>query len=184
MRLSLYYPAKPYNITQAFGITNPSYNQFGFTKHNGVDFQVDKDGIVNAMCDGTVYEVGYNSGAGNFVRYKTNVPVEAEGKTGYVAFMYMHAEKHLVKTGDKIQAGDELIVADNTGFSTGPHTHISAYFIDNKTNIKLAGDPQTDHCFDFAKYYNGKYASDIKDGLTAQLKSLQLAIAKWIASHK
>ncbi len=184
MKLSLFYPAKPYNITQAFGILNPSYNQFGFTKHNGIDFTVDTDGIVNAMCDGVVYEVGYNAGAGNFVRYKTNVPVEAEGKTGYVAFMYMHAEKQLVKTGDQILAGDELIVADNTGFSTGPHTHISAYFIDNKTNIKLVGDPQTDHCFDFAKYYNGKYAADIKEGLVNKIKLLQKAIADWIATHK
>lgn len=184
MKLSLYYPAKPYKVTQAFGILNPSYNQFGFSKHNGVDFTIDTDGIVNAMCDGIVYDVGYNSGAGNYVRYKTTVPVEAEGRTGYVAFMYMHAKSHLVKIGDKVLAGDELIVADNTGFSTGPHTHISAYFIDNKTNAKLVGDPTTDHCFDFAKYYNGKYASDIKEGLIAQIKLLQKAIGDWIARQK
>lgn len=170
MKLSLYYPTKPYEITQAFGITNPSYNQFGFTKHNGIDFRVDTDGIVRAMCDGEVYDVGYNAGAGNYVRYKTNL-VEAEGRTGYVAFMYMHAEKCLVKSGQKIQAGDALIVADNTGFSTGPHTHISAYFV-NELNEKLPLNPDTDHCFDFSKYYNGKFSDDIIVALQRQVLSL------------
>lgn len=184
MKLSLYIPAKPYKITQGFGILNPSYEQFGFSKHNGVDFQIDTDGIVNAMCDGVIYEVGYNAGAGNFVRYKTNVSVEAEGKSGYVAFMYMHAKVQLVKVGDKILAGDELIVADNTGFSTGPHTHISAYFIDNITNTKLPLDPTTDHCFDFSKYYNGKYAPDIKEGLLAQLAVLKKKLADWLAGNR
>lgn len=157
MKLDLFYPAKPYKITQSFGISNPSYNQFGFSKHNGVDFAVDDDGIVRAMCDGEVYEVGFNNGAGNFVRYKTGL-VEAEGRTGIVAFMYMHASKCLVVRGQKVKAGDPLIIAGNTGFSTGPHTHISAYFInslDEKINV---GNPESDYCFDFSKYYNGYYS--------------------------
>ena len=160
MKLELFYPAKPYEVTQAFGISNPSYNQFGFSRHNGVDFRVDADKIVRAMCDGEVYDVGFNSGAGNYVRYKTLTPVEAEGKVQHVAFMYMHAEKYLVSKGQKVKAGDPIIVADNTGFSTGPHTHISAYFVDNN-NIKLKnGDPTVDHCFDFTAYYNGFFADD------------------------
>lgn len=158
MKLELFFPAKPYAVTQAFGISNPSYQQFGFSKHNGIDFKVDADGIVRAMCDGEVYETGFNSGAGNFVRYKTS-QVEAEGKIGTVGFMYMHAKEILVTKGQKIVAGDALIVADNTGFSTGPHTHISAYFID-ELNQKIRGNPEVDHCFDFSPYYNGYHADD------------------------
>lgn len=184
MKLSLYIPAKPYIVTQAFGIYNPAYLQFGFDKHNGVDFKVDTDGIVNAMCDGVVTDVGFNSGAGNFVRYRTKTPVEAEGRTAYVEFMYMHAEKALVKKGDVVSAGDDLIIADNTGFSTGPHTHISAYLINENGYKQEVLDPRANHCFDFAKYYNGKYAADIKEGLTAQIKKLQKAIADWIAKQR
>lgn len=179
MKLSLYYPASPYRVTQAFGLTNPFYNQWGFTKHNGVDFAVDTDGIVRAMCDGVVYETGYNSGAGNFVRYKTNLPVEAEGKTALVAFMYMHAKEVLVKSGQTIHAGDALIVADNTGSSTGPHTHISAYFI-NELWQKIPLNPETDHCFDFSKYYNGQYADDIILALQRQVLSLMSKILAYI----
>lgn len=171
MKLNLYYPAKPYVITQAFGIRNPLYEQFGFKRHNGVDFRVDTDKVVRAMCDGVVYDVGFNNGAGNYVRYKTPL-VEAEGRLGYVGFMYMHAEKCLVKTGDRVQAGDPIIIADNTGFSTGPHTHISAYFV-NESNQKIEdGDPTVDHCFDFAKYYNGKFADDIILAMYKQILEL------------
>ena len=159
MKLDLFYPAKPYVITQAFGITNPSYNQFGFSKHNGTDFAVDTDKIVRAMCDGEVYEVGFNKGAGNFVRYKTG-RVEAEGRTGIVGFMYMHAEKCLVTKGQKIKAGDPLIIAGNTGFSTGPHTHISAYFINELDERIPVGNPETDYCIDFSKYYNGYFSDE------------------------
>jgi len=164
-KLELFYPAKPYKITQAFGINNPSYLQFGFSQHNGIDFLIDADGMANAMCDGVVYEVGFNAGAGTYVRYKTNVPVEVEGRTAHVAFMYMHAEKALVKVGQQVTPMTPLIIADNTGFSTGPHTHISAYLIDSK-NAKMALDPKSDHCFDFAKYYNGYHAVDSEKVMT------------------
>ena len=154
MTLQLIKPADPYEVTQSFGIFNPAYTQFGFDHHNGIDFRIDRDGIVVAMCEGEVYEVGYNSAAGNFVRYRTLQKVDAEGHTDYVGFMYMHAKTQLVKTGDKVVAGTPLIVADNTGFSTGPHTHISAYFLDIASGLKLPyGQANCDYCFDFSKYY-------------------------------
>lgn len=179
MRLELYYPAKPYEIRQAFGISNPSYLQFGFSKHNGIDFAVDTDGIVRAMCDGYIYETGFNTGAGNFVRYHTLLPVEAEGRTGTVAFMYMHAKEVLVKIGQEIKAGDALIVADNTGFSTGPHTHISAYFI-NELNVKLPyGDKESDFCFDFKPYYNGFFSDDAQV-VVGKLKQLLNTLKQYL----
>src|SRR3990167_5835535 len=142
-KLELFFPAKPYNVTQAFGIYNPAYLQFGFELHNGADFTIEPDGLVHAMCDGEVTETGFNSGAGNFVRYKTE-PMEAEGRTGVVEFMYMHGKEILVKKGDKVLCGDSLMIADNTGFSTGPHTHISAYFI-GSNGLKISiNNPRAD----------------------------------------
>lgn len=158
-KLDLFYPLKPLRINQAFGIKNPSYEQFGFSKHNGWDYALDPDLIAGAMCDMEVYDVGFNSGAGNYVRARTPSPVEAEGRVGYVAFMYMHAKECLVKEGQILKAGDPIMVCDNTGFSTGNHLHISAYFV-NELNEKLPGNPETDHCFDFSRYYNGYFADD------------------------
>jgi murein DD-endopeptidase MepM/ murein hydrolase activator NlpD len=162
MKLELSFPTKPYIITQAFGIYNPAYLQFGFDHHNGIDFLPLKPYEVSAMCEGEVYETGFNSGAGNFVRYKTKEPVDVNGHKSYVGFMYMHAEKILVKVGDKVKCGDSLIVADNTGFSTGLHTHISAYFINEDNTKQSFGDKSTDYCFDFSEFYNGLYATDVK----------------------
>lgn len=163
MKLELSYPAKPYVITQAFGIYNPAYLQFGFDHHNGIDFRVDTDGLVVAMCEGVVTDVGFNTGAGNYVRYRTKEKVEAEGRNDYVEFMCMHASKNLVRNGDVVMSGTPLMVADSTGFSTGPHTHISGYFVDIRTGYKMmVGNKSTDYCFDFSKYYNGYYADDVK----------------------
>lgn len=159
--LELYIPGKPFNVTQAWGIYNPAYKQFGFSKHNGIDFKVDDDYLVRAMCDGVVTEVGYNSGAGNFVRYRTNEKVMCEGTECYVYFIYMHATLCLVKHGDKIKAGDPLIIAGNTGFSTGPHTHISAYRVGDDGS-RLDKDVESNYTFDFSKYFNGFYADHAK----------------------
>ncbi len=170
MKLSLYIPASPYVITQGFGIYNPAYEQFGFNKHNGIDFAVDKDGKVKAMCDGVVTEVGTNNGAGKFVRYMTNELVEVEGRTAYAGFMYMHASKQLVVVGQKIKAGDDLIIAGNTGFSTGPHTHISAYLCNENGSKQARGSKDSDYCFDFSKYFNGINADDISEQVDPALE--------------
>jgi murein DD-endopeptidase MepM/ murein hydrolase activator NlpD len=158
MRLSLYYPTYPFIVTQGWGIKNPAYEQFGFSAHNGVDFLLDKDAKVRAMCDGVVTDVGYvEKGAGNFVKWRTGL-VFAEGAECFVEFVYMHAEKILVKTGDKVNIFTDLMIADNTGFSTGPHTHISAYRI-GTDGKRLDLDKATNFTFDFSKYFNGKFAN-------------------------
>ena len=185
-KLELSYPAKPYVVTQKFGIKNSAYEQFGFSRHNGEDFRVDADGIVVAMCRGVVIRTGDNpTGAGKYVEYRTLEPVEAEGSTGHVAFTAMHGERILVKPGDSTWAGTPLMVADNTGFSTGPHTHISAYFVDPTTGFKIEnGNKETNHCFDFSKYYNGFYADDVFGWnaklaqIGAKLGAIATAVAK------
>ena len=182
MKLSLYYPAKPYQVTQGFGIYNPAYIPLGFDRHNGIDFRVDSDGIASAMCDGTVTDVGYNEGSGNYVKYRTDL-VECLGDECYVEFYYMHANKCLVKKGDKVKAGDDLIIAGNTGFSTGPHTHISAYRLDTKGR-RLDSGTGPERCFDFSQFYNGKYAQDIKYDLVKTVLDLATKILGYINPTK
>jgi|GEM_PF-1632159 len=159
-KLELWYPAKPYVVTQAWGIFNLAYRQFGFEKHNGIDFAVDKDCVVVAMCDGIVTDIGINDGAGIYVKYRTLDLVNAEGTDCFVQFFYMHGKQLLVKKNDIVKVGTPLMVADNTGFSTGAHTHISAYRLSPDGNTRLDTDPATNNTFDFSKYYNGYFADD------------------------
>jgi murein DD-endopeptidase MepM/ murein hydrolase activator NlpD len=159
-RLELFIPVKPLRINQAFGIYNPAYEQFGFSRHNGIDYAVESGALAYAMCDGIVAEVGYNKGAGNFVRYRTHQKMEAEGQLAYVEFMYMHAQCVLVKAGQDVKAGDPLIECDNTGFSTGRHLHVSAYFVGSVGQKLKVGSPESNYCFDHSKYYNSFFAVD------------------------
>lgn len=159
-KLELFYPVKPVRINQAFGIYNPAYEQFGFTHHNGIDYATVADQTAYAMCDGIVSEVGTQKGAGNFVRYRTVGKVEVQGRLEWVEFMYMHAAKVLVKKGDIVKAGDPLIICDSTGFSTGNHLHISAYYLTPLGAKARVGWEGTNWCFDFSRYYNNFFAED------------------------
>ncbi len=161
-KLQLFIPAKPFIVTQGWGIMNASYKEAGFpfTHHNGVDFAVDDDVQVEAMCDGIVTETGYKENdAGNYVKYRTDL-VNAEGDDCFVEFVYAHGSQILVTKGEKVFTGKPLILAGNTGFTTGPHTHISAYRIDIKGN-RLDKDPATNFTFDWSKYLVNWYTADV-----------------------
>lgn len=160
-KIELYYPTKPFIVTQGFGIKNDAYKRFGFTHHNGVDFIADKDKTVKAMCDGVVTRTGYQpNGAGIFLYYQTDL-VEIEGEECYLELIYMHAKELLVKVGDKVKLGQDLIITGNTGFSTGEHTHISAKRIGKGGEI-LDKDTATNETYNFTKLFNGEYADDIE----------------------
>lgn len=179
-KLSLFWPVKPLVVSQAFGIFNLAYKQFGFTKHNGIDMPVKDGQIAYAMCDSYVADTGYNDGAGNFVRLETEEEVEAEGKKGRVGLMYMHAKKVLVQKGQTLLAGDPVMECDNTGFSTGHHLHVSAYFVNEKGKKLKQGDKETDYCFDWSKYWNKFYAEDAQKILSLFNQVINL-LTSWLS---
>lgn len=158
--LELFYPVKPLVISQAFGIYNPAYKQFGFTHHNGWDYPVPSRAIAYAMCEGVVTDVGEKEGAGKYVRYRTNERVKVNEHARLVSFIYMHGAEQIVRKGDIVHAGTPLMYCDNTGFSTGNHLHISASFVDEAGKTLLIGQKATNFCFDFAPFYNKYYAVD------------------------
>lgn len=122
--LRLYYPAKPFRITQAWGIYNPAYQQFGFNRHNGIDFALGADKTLYAPCDGVIVRTGNQpTGGGIFLGLMTDVKQFNDGQF-HVLIDLLHCEKFLVKEGDVVKIGQKLAIADNTGFSTGPHTHM------------------------------------------------------------
>jgi len=48
----------------------------------------------------------------------------------YAYIVLAHAEKILVPVGYEPKLGELLMIGDNTGFSTGPHTHLGLYRVD------------------------------------------------------
>ena len=105
----------------AYTITSPFGNRLHpvlkvYKLHTGVDiagYNVNGKPVVAAAA-GTVIVAQYNSAYGNYV-------VIDHG--GGITTLYAHSSKLLVKKGDVVKAGQEIMKVGTTGYSTGPHLH-------------------------------------------------------------
>jgi murein DD-endopeptidase MepM/ murein hydrolase activator NlpD len=109
-------------ITSGFGTPRA-----GGRKHAGVDFSVEGNERSIALVSGIAY-VGSAQGYGNFI--------DILGDNGYV-YRYAH-QGSLVKTGQRVKAGQHIGYSDNSGTNIGGH-HLhfevrKAYSIDKKGN--------------------------------------------------
>lgn len=175
MSLKIFYPFKPFTITQRWGNPNGQYaSHFGdstFKLHNGIDAvgkrTIDyKTGLTKAeypvycpVDNFYVAKVDYEpNGGGHEVLLASNDPLEVFEKTCYIRIFLCHAKKILVKAGDQLKLGELIMIADNTGFSTGLHTHIGVYRTDVFGN-KLDTNEATGS-FDPSLFFNDQYAID------------------------
>lgn len=167
--LTLFYPVKPLYINQPFGVHPEVYGQFGLKGHNGLDMKAIHGQSVFAAHDGTCYPE-IDTGGGNGVVLRTLMPFDYEGSPSYFKTIYWHLIKAnaVVKTGQKVQAGDLLGYADNTGFSTGNHLHFGLKPEKwNETSWSWYNVKQTNGYYgaiDPTHYFNGLYALDIPRG--------------------
>ena len=104
-----------YVITSKFGNRlHPVLKKYSL--HTGVDIAVsgcNGDPVVAAAA-GTVIKATYSKAYGNYV-------VIDHG--GGITTLYAHSSKLVVKAGDKVSAGQEIMKVGTTGYSTGPHLH-------------------------------------------------------------
>lgn len=173
----LYYPTKPWILTQGWGILNPSYNQFGFTRHNGQDSLPGADKLNHCPVRAKVEETGYNDAAGNYVRLVSTDMHMVGGVKCYVGMMFMHHEKILCVRGQILEIGEVMGIPDNTGFSTGAHTHGSYYRLSQPQNApqyRLDQDTATNNTFDPYPYQTGVCAQDVGTYIGLLSKLVQL----------
>lgn len=180
MKLSLYYPAKPWKITQPWGVTNYQYLIFGFTQHNGVDSSISWDGIVRAEIPCEVIETGYKAGgAGNYVSVITNDKYESPFGEAFVRIDYMHLKNTLgMYKGKKLTVGDQIAPQNNTGFSTGPHTHYQHRWVAKGPNDLIDLEKNgANNSFNPEPFRNGTYAEDVlRERLKLEINTLQRKI--------
>lgn len=175
--LKLYYPFKPYVVTQKWGVENPAYaqqfNDPSFKRHNGEDANIGAfnwDGSVVSeypvYCpveDFTVQKVDYApQGGGNELWLISNEPLQMFERECYAYIPLCHGKKILVQAGDKPALGELLMIADNTGFSTGIHTHQGVYRV-GYDGIRITNFYDTNEAngsFDPALFQCGLYAVD------------------------
>lgn len=154
-KLELWHPCNPYIETQAWGLYNPAYQQFGFSRHNGRDFLLGSDKKLYAPIRARVtWVVDQIGGAGvHFIMNTLEKYDFPDGVSCYVEITLMHCEKILVSVGQEVAVGDVLAIADNTGFSTGPHTHMRCRRI--RDDGTLIDNNDANGSFDHAPYFNG-----------------------------
>lgn len=149
MKLSLYYPVKPFSVNQHFGNNLPCvkdfglptqeivgsldatcpvgfdklYPHFGMDGHNGTDLMA-IEWEVRAACGGTVIEKQLVPARGLGVGILTDEQVEVNGiGLTFMKIRYWHLKTIFVEVGQHVNEGDLLGISDNTGYSSGNHLH-------------------------------------------------------------
>ncbi|MDP1760243.1 MAG: peptidoglycan DD-metalloendopeptidase family protein [Candidatus Woesebacteria bacterium] len=111
-------------ITQFFGKTEAGKRLYANGTHNGVDFRASVGTPIKAMADGKILGVGNTdltcAGAsfGKFIFIKYNNGLSST---------YGHLSLIKVSEGQKVERGEVVGYSGNTGYSTGPHLHLSLY---------------------------------------------------------
>lgn len=176
--LKIYWPFKPYVITQVWGNPNSAYskqfNDSTFTLHNGIDANIGArnwDGstvseypVYCPVKGFTVKTVDYApQGGGNELWLISDNKLQIGDKLAYAWIPLCHAKKIFVKSGDKPSLGELIMIADNTGFSTGVHTHMGLYRVDINPNtngiIELDQNNAT-NSYNPSAFFTSKYAID------------------------
>ena len=197
-RFTFPYPVKPWLQTQAWGVANPAYEKFGFSRHNGTDIALGFDKLIRAPFAGTVIRAAtpangqwQPNGGGIFVSVLSDEQFTFDdGMSCYVLADFLHCDHLLVTEGQHVTLGVPLAVADNTGFSTGPHTHIqlrretklpapagaaSSYrLLSESVWLQDVDKNDANNSFDPTPYYTKTYAID--DALSPIQKVLAAAI--------
>jgi murein DD-endopeptidase MepM/ murein hydrolase activator NlpD len=85
-----------------------------YRPHLGTDLSAATGTPIRTVGDGTIVEIGYNGGSGNYVKVRHN----ATYTTGY---LHMSRFANGMRRGTTVKQGDVIGYVGSTGWSTGPH---------------------------------------------------------------
>ena len=118
------WPLDKFVITQRFGKTVASKRLYTSGTHNGVDFGVPRNTPVRAMASGVVLGHGNTDIACRGASYGTWVLIKYD--SGLTA-VFGHLTLVTAETGDRVYAGKVVAYSGSSGYSTGPHLHVSVW---------------------------------------------------------
>ncbi|MGI6167622.1 MAG: M23 family metallopeptidase [Eubacteriales bacterium] len=95
--------------------------------HHGIDISAARSRDILACADGEVVFTGYDSSYGYYLLIDH----------GSFVSLYAHCQSFGCSVGDRVQAGDFIATAGNTGRSTGPHLHFEIRVDDNPVDPLL-----------------------------------------------
>lgn len=128
------------------GVSSP-FGWRGSDMHEGVDLGCSRGKPILATKDGTVIFAGkgtnFNASYGNYVQIN-----HGSGITS----LYAHCDSVLVRTNQKVTAGQQIAKVGSTGNSTGPHLHFEIKINGQKKNpLNYVSDKDTLLLYSVAK---------------------------------
>jgi murein DD-endopeptidase MepM/ murein hydrolase activator NlpD len=124
---ALSWPVDDVYITQQFGKTNASKRLYVSGTHNGVDFRASIGTPVKSAGNGKVAGVGNTDADCPRVSFGKWILIKYDNG---LATTYGHLSKIEVSAGQVVTSGQVVGYSGNTGYSTGPHLHVSTYAAD------------------------------------------------------
>lgn len=120
----LSWPLANIYITQYFGKTEAGKRLYANGTHNGVDFRASVGTPVMAMADGVVAGTGDTDLQCSGVSFGRFILIKYGNG---LASTYGHLSLIKVSVGENVARGETVGYSGNTGYTTGPHLHVSVY---------------------------------------------------------
>jgi len=120
----LSWPIEKIWLTQRFGKTADSGRLYSSGTHNGIDMGTSVGTRVNSAAAGTVKGIGNTDQYPGCYSYGKWVLVEHNNG---LTTLYAHLSSIKVNTGDIVGNGELIALSGNTGYSTGPHLHLTLF---------------------------------------------------------
>lgn len=120
----LSWPLDKIFITQLFGKTVDSNRLYVSGSHNGVDFRASMGTRLKAPLGGTIVGTGNTDIYPGCYSYGKWVMIKHPNG---ISSVFGHLSSVAVTVGQSVQTGDIIGYTGNTGYSTGPHLHVSLF---------------------------------------------------------
>lgn len=117
-------PLDNLRITQQFGRSASSVRLYASGTHNGTDFGASVGTPVKAMLSGTVIGAGDTDLVCPGASYGKWVLIRHNNG---LASLYAHFSLIKVSQGQEVATGEVIGYSGNTGYSTGPHLHLTVF---------------------------------------------------------
>jgi murein DD-endopeptidase MepM/ murein hydrolase activator NlpD len=111
-------------ITQRFGKTGDSGRLYASGTHNGIDIGVSVGTRIYSTQSGVVKGLGNTDAFPGCYSYGKWMLVEHDNG---LSTLYAHLSSQIASTGQRVAAGDPIALSGNTGYSTGPHLHMTLF---------------------------------------------------------
>lgn len=116
---------EPIIVTQFYGPTKFAQRAYRSKVHNGMDFRAPLGTPIYTVHDGEVTTVDNNDrGTSRWNKYQYGLYVLIKHDNN-LSSLYAHLSRAIVKRGETVKRGDLIGYSGNTGYSFGPHIHLT-----------------------------------------------------------